>query len=123
MSDILFPKVAVLFAAYNGANWLVEQLDSILNQSDVRLTVCISLDLSTDESFDLCKRLADTHAEVKLLNYGERFGGAAPNFYRLISEVDFSSYDFVAYADQDDIWLPDKLKRACDVLCSGKADV
>lgn len=123
MSDISFPKVAILLAAYNGASWLVEQLDSILNQSGARLTIFVSLDLSTDKSFDLCKRLADTHVEVQLLSYGERFGGAAPNFYRLISEVNFSDYDLVAYADQDDIWLPDKIKRASDVLRSGKSDV
>ncbi|MFX1712301.1 glycosyltransferase [Stutzerimonas stutzeri] len=123
MASISPPKVAVLFTAYNGASWIVEQLYSILNQMSVRVTVIISLDLSSDGSFALCQGLSKTCANVQLLSYGERFGGAAPNFYRLISEVDFSGYDFVAYADQDDIWLPDKIRRACDLLRSGNGDV
>jgi rhamnosyltransferase len=50
---------------------------------------------------------------------GERFGSAARNFYRLLRDVDVSSFDYVAFADQDDIWLPDKLLRATQVLAKG----
>jgi len=42
------------------------------------------------------------------LEYGERFGGAAKNFFRLIRYVDFSAFDYIAFADQDDIWCSDK---------------
>jgi rhamnosyltransferase len=45
-----------------------------------------------------------------------RFGGASRNFFRLIRDVDFDGYDFVAFADQDDIWYPDKLHRATQAL-------
>lgn len=51
-----------------------------------------------------------------VLSYGERFGGAASNFYRLIRDVSFSDFDYVALADQDDIWLKDKLSSACNCL-------
>ena len=42
------PKVAVLLAAYNGMQWIEEQLTSILGQSAVDVTVYISIDPSTD---------------------------------------------------------------------------
>lgn len=60
--------------------------------------------------------MALNEPRIKLLQYGERFGGAASNFYRLIKDVDFSAFDYIAFADQDDIWLEDKLTRACSFL-------
>ena len=53
---------------------------------------------------------------VTVLPYGEYFGEAAKNFYRLIKDVDFSNFDYISFSDQDDIWLPNKLFHAINVL-------
>jgi len=102
-------KIAILLAAYNGEDWIVDQIDSILNQKNVSIDIFVSIDLSTDNTFQLIKELQYLNKNIEILEYGERFGGAAKNFYRLIKEVDVSRYDFVALSDQDDIWLQDKL--------------
>ncbi len=57
-----------------------------------------------------------------MLEDAGRFGGAAKNFFRLIRDVDFSAYDFIAFADQDDIWYTYKLARAVSKLRETKAD-
>lgn len=41
-------NIAILFASYNGKKWIKEQIDSILNQKDVNISIFISDDLSTD---------------------------------------------------------------------------
>ena len=41
----------------------------------------------------------------------EKFGSAGNNFYRLIQDVNIANYDYVAFADQDDVWEQDKLIR------------
>lgn len=41
-------KIAILLAAYNGKAYLKEQIDSILNQEDVAVTIFISIDTSSD---------------------------------------------------------------------------
>lgn len=112
----VLPSVAVLLAAYNGKNWLDEQITSILAQQSVLVYVYISVDFSNDDTYEYCKDLEKTHSNVTVLAYGERFGGAAKNFYRLIRDVDFSSFDFVSLADQDDIWMKNKLSHACKVI-------
>jgi len=117
------PKVAVLLAAYNGMQWIDEQVDSILNQQGVAVTLFFSVDLSTDGTDQWVKNLAKKHSNVVMLPYGERFGGAGPNFFRLIKDVDFSGFDAVSFADQDDIWFSDKLSRACTLLQNGQCDV
>ncbi|WP_428353845.1 glycosyltransferase [Methyloprofundus sp.] len=113
------PKVAVLLAAYNGSAFIKTQLQSILRQQGVTLSLYISVDLSSDDSYQLCCTFAEQHSKVSVLEYGQKFGGAAANFYRLIKEVDFSTFDYIALSDQDDIWLDDKLLCACTKLKQG----
>ncbi len=115
-------KVAVLLAAYNGMQWIDEQVKSILEQSAVDVTLYISVDPSTDGTEIWCSTLSDAHPNVVVLAEAGRFGGAAPNFFRLIRDVEFADYDFVALADQDDIWHPDKLWRAVQTLSSTDYD-
>lgn len=114
------PSVAVLLAAYNGMQWIENQVKTILQQQGVRLTLFISVDLSTDNTEKWTYDLAQSNNNVVMLPYGERFGGAALNFFRLFRDVDFSGFDAVALADQDDIWFSDKLERACRLLKAGK---
>lgn len=110
------PSVAVLLAAYNGMSWIEEQIDSIFAQADVTVDLYISVDVSNDGTYEWCQALAAKNKHISVLSYGERFGGAAKNFFYLIREVDFSDYDFVSLADQDDIWLPNKLAHAINIM-------
>ena len=121
-SIISLPSVVVCLAAFNGVRYLPQQMDSILNQRGVLVTVCVSVDCSSDGTEDWFRQLQATEHRVVLLQCGEKFGGAAPNFFRLLREVDFSAFDYVAYADQDDIWLPEKLKHATQRLTDTRAD-
>ena len=118
----LLPSVAVCLAAFNGVRYLPQQMDTILSQTGVVVTVFVSVDCSSDGTEDWFRQLQATEHRVVLLPCGEKFGGAAPNFFRLLREVDFSAFDYVAYADQDDIWLPEKLKRATGQLTETGAD-
>lgn len=119
---ICLPSVAVCLAAFNGKRWLPEQLNSILMQAGVVLTVFVSVDCSTDGTEDWLDLAAKRDSRIVVLQHGERFGGASRNFFRIMREVDFSRFDYVSFADQDDIWLPDKLSRAHELLLSTGAD-
>ncbi|QXI16359.1 glycosyltransferase [Pseudomonas hamedanensis] len=110
------PKIAVLLAAYNGMQWIEEQIASILEQLSVDITIYISVDPSDDGTEAWCEAFAAADSRVILLPPAGRFGGAARNFFRLIRDVDTQGYDAVAFADQDDIWHPDKLLRATQEL-------
>jgi rhamnosyltransferase len=112
------PKVAVLLAAHNGACWIQDQLNSILSQEGVITQIFVSIDFSTDETFKIVTEIQNHDNRVCNLDYGQVFGGAAKNFYRLIRDVDFSTYDYVAFADQDDIWLPYKLLHSINEIKS-----
>ena len=110
------PSIAVLLAAYNGMEWIEEQVASISSQKNTSIEIFISVDLSNDKTYEWCQDLAINNSYIKVLPYGERFGGAAKNFYRLIRDVDFSYFDYIALSDQDDIWDSDKLHHAISVI-------
>ena len=109
-------SIAVLLAAYNGIEWIEEQVASISSQKNTSIEIFISVDLSNDKTYEWCQNLARNNSYIKVLPYGERFGGAAKNFYRLIRDVDFSYFDYIALSDQDDIWDSDKLHHAISVI-------
>ena len=121
-SNTPLPSIAICLAAYNGVRYLPQQIDSVFSQTGVAVTVFVSVDVSSDGTEDWIRQLQVKEHRLVLLPYGERFGGAAPNFFRLMREVDFSKFDYVAYADQDDIWLPGKLERAIHRLLETGAD-
>ena len=120
--DTKSPVVYVLLAAYNGMEWIQEQVDSILKQQDISVFLFISVDFSTDSTYEWCQEIAMSNERVVVLPYGERFGSAAKNFYRLILDMDFSIPDYVALSDQDDIWLPNKIIAAIKKMKMSSSD-
>ena len=110
------PRVLVLLAAFNGMAYLPAQLASILCQQAVAVQVVLSIDRSSDGTEAWAAQFAQRDARVSVLPGGQVFGGAAPNFFRLLRDVNLAGFDYVAMSDQDDLWHPDKLARACQQL-------
>ncbi len=102
-------KVAVLFTTFNGEKYLKEQLDSVLSQAGVEVIVYISDDMSTDKTKEIVTEYMVNYPNIILLPDDKKFKCAAKNFYRLIRDVELSDFDYVCFADQDDIWNKDKL--------------
>lgn len=109
-------KTLILLAAYNGFSSIEEQLDTIIQQANATIDVVISIDLSDDDTFAICSAYAKKNTNVRLLPYGERFGGAGKNFYRLLKDAELSDYDYIAFSDQDDVWPENKLTKAIEKL-------
>ena len=122
MNKAITKSVAVLMAVYNGKEWIEEQINSILHQENIHLQVFISIDPSNDGSQEWCQELAGTNKQVTLLETNEKFGSAAPNFFRLVRDVDFSNFDYIALTDQDDIWNHNKLEGAIKALNDNNCD-
>jgi len=111
-------RVLVLMATHNGIKWVVEQLQSILTQEGVEVSILVSDDASTDGTFEYL----NASPNMTLLSARGPYGTAGKNFCNLLLRADFSGYNFVAFADQDDIWYPGKLKRAIDCMTTHGCD-
>src|SRR3954462_8301868 len=101
------PLISVVLATYNGAPFLREQLDSVLGQSIEDIEIVVRDDGSTDETVEILNSYC-TDSRFRLLSDDRRLG-AAKNF----GEAAMMARGlYVAFSDQDDIWLPYKLERS-----------
>lgn len=109
--------IAVLMSTYNGEKYLREQLDSVLSQTGVQITVVVRDDGSNDETLDILHQYASIHKNIIILQGANC--GAELSFHNLcLYAKDNIEADYYAFCDQDDVWQPEKLKIAFDYLKS-----
>jgi rhamnosyltransferase len=113
-------KVLVLLASFNGAKWIREQLQSILAQSGTEVAITVGDDGSTDATLALIAPFQHD-GRVRLLQHSLPSGSAGQNFLALIRQHPADGFDFVAFADQDDVWYARKLSMACEKLVADAA--
>ncbi|MBQ9735579.1 MAG: glycosyltransferase [Clostridia bacterium] len=111
--------VQILLSTYNGERYLRAQLDSFLTLAgaeDVKLL--IRDDGSTDGTRAILEEYRDAHGFEVI--FGENVG-LDESFRILFAHTD-RSCSYFAYADQDDVWLPEKVARAVAALDGAPAD-
>lgn len=100
------PRISVAMCTYNGEQYLARQLASILGQTRSPYELVISDDHSTDGSLALLERVCeDASFPVRVIRNTENLGVKA-NFEKAISAC---TGDYIALADQDDVWCEDKV--------------
>ena len=93
-------------ATYNGAKYIKEQIDSILNQTiqDFELIVCD--DCSKDDTFGILQEYATIDKRIHIFK-NEKNLGFKKNFEKAVS---LCNGDYIALSDQDDIWMENHLE-------------
>lgn len=105
-------RVTILLSTFNGARYLGEQLASLKAQSFEDWRLLWRDDGSSDETVAIMRAFTAEMGPAncaELEDSGPHYG-AAPSFLRLLREA--ADEPFIAFADQDDVWLPDKLSNA-----------
>ncbi len=108
-------KVSVVMAVYNGAEFLEEQLRSILDQTVQPDEVILTDDGSSDGTVGLARNFIDSHGlsgRWKVFENPKNLG-YAENFHRAVG---LASGEALFFADQDDLWLPDKIEKMLAVM-------
>jgi glycosyltransferase involved in cell wall biosynthesis len=102
-------RVSVVVASYNGAEHIIEQLASIAAQSLAPLEIIVSDDGSTDTTVGRVREFAARSTVPVVIVENDRQLGYPENFLRAALRA---RGELIAFSDQDDVWLPDKLARA-----------
>lgn len=99
-------KISVALCTYNGGKYLQEQLASLAQQSLLPAELVVCDDQSQDNTWAILEQFAQQAPfPVHLYQNPERLG-VSGNFGRAIS---LCREEYIAFADQDDVWLPHKL--------------
>ena len=109
-------KIFVLLSTYNGQNYLCEQIDSILSQENVKIHILIRDDGSTDDTPKILEKYERKYDNITV--FEEKNIGCKSSFAQLMKYAQEPDVrvDYYAFADQDDIWLPNKLASAIEML-------
>ena len=102
-------RTSVAMATYNGAEYVVEQLESIRTQSMPVDEVIIHDDRSTDDTVAIVEKYIREHGLERTwkVSQNPKNLGYAANF---ISAVKETVGEYIFFCDQDDIWVPDRVE-------------
>lgn len=106
------PIVYVLLATYNGERFLNQQLESIQKQIGVTVKVIANDDGSTDGTLEILNNW-ERKGLIESVTTSNRIGASA-SFLKLVGDYFYDAP--VAFADQDDVWLPTKLINLYSLL-------
>lgn len=99
--------VSVVLGTYNGEAYLREQLDSLLIQTYPHLEIIAVDDVSSDATVAILREYAGRDARIKVF-VNEQNLGFIKNFEK---GARLSSGRWIAFCDQDDYWMPDKVEK------------
>lgn len=111
-------KVKILMATYNGADFIREQLESLIYQTYKDIEIYISDDGSSDNTVTIIRQYAekDERIYLELSNHL----GACRNFGNLIKN--HRDADYIMLCDQDDVWNLDKVEKTLKVMQMNEED-
>lgn len=112
--------ISVCMATYNGAKYIKEQVDSILQRLDDNDRLVISDDCSSDNTVDILKSYADPRIKIfhhtpdkKDHKYSKGHYLSTKNFENALINA---KGDYIFLSDQDDIWENDKVRVSMEDL-------
>ena len=116
MSEELYQNdIAILLATHNGECFLRPQLESIAAQTHPFWHLLVQDDSSTDETLSIINEFANRYPDKTTILPVGHFGSAKANFSSLLEQCP-AQFRYMAFCDQDDIWLASKLERSIDAL-------
>ncbi len=112
--------IDILLATYNGEEYLEEQMDSVLTQSNKDWRLLIRDDGSDDNTVSIIKDYVARYPDrITLIEDDNRHLGVSLNFQRLLEN---STADYVMFCDQDDVWLPQKIEATLNLMKDTEKD-
>lgn len=104
--------VSVVIPTHNRCDLITRAISSVIKQTYKDLEILVVSDGSTDDTKDVVKRLAAEDERIKLIEYHPSKGGnVARN-----TGIEMASGEYVAFLDDDDEWLPEKLEKQLAVM-------
>lgn len=106
-------KVSIAMCTFNGARFLLPQLESFLQQTVQPTELVVCDDGSQDDTRAILQAFAKHAPFVVRIVINPHNLGYVKNFEQAIS---LCTQDIVFLADQDDVWLPDKISTTLQVF-------
>lgn len=114
------PLISIGMPVYNGARYIREAIDSLLEQTFAEFELIISDNASTDATESICRRYAEQDSRIRYIRQLQNID-ALPNFQFVLNEA---NGEYFMWAACDDVWdrnWVDGLRSALDKTGAGAA--
>lgn len=111
--------ISVIIPVYNAAQFLEKSVQSALQFNEVKEILLIE-DQSTDNSLEICQKLASENSGIKLFQHADKRNHGAGASRNL--GIEKATCDFVAFLDADDYYLPNRFDAEKEILKETEID-
>lgn len=112
-------KVSIVTPVFNAEDYIIDTINSVLNQNYENWEWLITDDCSTDRSYDICQSYAKEDPRI-IVNRLESNTGAGPA--RNLS-IQLASGDVIAFLDADDLWDSNFLEKSIQFMSENNAAI
>jgi glycosyltransferase involved in cell wall biosynthesis len=106
------PLVSIAMATFNGEEYLIQQLDTLVAQSYQNLEIVVSDDGSTDNTLSILELYAKKYSNF-FVHKNEVLHGVKRNFENALEHCKGT---YIAFSDQDDLWMLDKIEKQVNAI-------
>ncbi|HFG2018653.1 TPA: glycosyltransferase family 2 protein [Vibrio cholerae] len=114
-----FPIISVIVPVYNVSDFVLDAIDSIVNQDKVTSEIIIIDDCSSDNTYDICLRIKEKYNNITLLKNDINLKICKS----LNKALKYATGDYIARIDGDDLAQPSRLNTQIDYLLSNDLDL
>ena len=112
------PKISIIIPVYNVEDFLIQSLDSVINQTILNWELICVNDGSTDQCDKILNEYAKKDNRIKVITQSNQGVSTARN-----TALDVITGDYVAFLDPDDIMHPQFLEVLLNNIIASKADI
>ncbi|AZB19281.1 glycosyltransferase family 2 protein [Chryseobacterium indologenes] len=111
--------ISVIIPVYNAAEFLEKSVLSALSLDEVKEVILVE-DQSTDDSLEICKKLAENYSKIKLFQHPDQGNHGAAASRNL--GIEKAGTNFITFLDADDYYLPNRFEAEKDIFKDPKTD-
>ena len=103
-------KVSVIIPMHNSSKYILECIDSVINQTYKELEIILVDDKSSDKTIRKIKNIKDKR--IKIIKFNKNMGAAAARN----KGIEAATGDYICFLDSDDYWILDKIEKQVNFI-------
>ncbi|WP_246124775.1 glycosyltransferase family 2 protein [Algibacter pacificus] len=115
----LNPLVSVIIPMFNSEAYILDAINSVINQTYKNWELILVDDCSSDNTWHIINPFLKLHPNIKLLKNSDNYGAAVSRN----NGIQVSKGDYIAFLDSDDLWKPNKLEKQISFMQNQECDV
>ncbi|MGC6246342.1 glycosyltransferase family 2 protein [Pasteurella multocida] len=113
------PLVSIIMTSHNTAQFIEASINSLLLQTYKNIEIIIVDDYSSDNTFEIASRIANTTSKVRVFRLNSNLG----TYFAKNTGILKSKGDIIFFQDSDDVCHHERIERCVNILLANKKTI